>query len=76
MENFNVRTILVLDYKKIKPSIQWLNLLLVTQALIKHLNYDKIKKIGLEKIGKDWIVLDVIIKHGIKIFEYEYKENK
>ena len=76
MENFNVRTILVLDYKKIKPSIQWLNLLLVTQALIKHLNYDKIKKIGLEMIGKDWIVLDVIIKHDIKIFEYEYKENK
>ena len=25
---------------------------------------------------KDWIVLDVITKHGIKIFKCQYKENK
>ena len=25
---------------------------------------------------KDWIVLDVIIKHSITIFECQYKENK
>ena len=25
---------------------------------------------------KDWIVLDVIIKHSIKIFECQYKENR
>ena len=26
--------------------------------------------------SEDWIVLDVIIKHSIKIFECWYKENK
>ena len=25
---------------------------------------------------KDWIALDVIVKHIIKIFECQYKENK
>ena len=25
---------------------------------------------------EDWIALDVIIKHSIKIFEYQYKEKK
>ena len=25
---------------------------------------------------KEWIVLDIIIKHNIKIFEYLYKQKK
>ena len=81
LKKFKVQTILVLDYKKRNNSKIFYS---CTKLIASDSEIDqefksmhqsimtKIKNYAYE----DWIVLDVIIKHSIIIFEYWYKENK
>ena len=74
-KKFKVRTILVLDYKKRNDC----KILHSSAKLIARDSYtDEASKSMHQRIMtktkncacKDWFVLDVIIKHSIKIFEY------
>ena len=59
LKKFKVQTIVVLDSKKRR---------LVIQTLTTHLNQNIMIKIKIYAC-KDWIALDVIIKHSFKISE-------
>ena len=71
LKKFKVQAVLVLDYKK-RNDCKFFHssAKLVIQTLMKYLNscikaFSQKKKIY---ASKDWIFLDVIIKHSIKIF--------
>ena len=82
---FKPQTILVLDYKKkmiVKSSIQVL--VIHASSIASDSGIDETIKVMHQSIMtkiknyacEDCIVLDVIIKHSIKIVECSYKENK
>ena len=74
LESFKVQTVLVLDYKKIIDRKIFHS---STKLIANHSDIDEAFKFVHQSIMtkiknytcKDWIVLDVIIKHIIKIFE-------
>ena len=74
---FKVQTILALDYKKINDGkISHSSAKLIASdsdidEAFKYMHQSIMTKIK-NYACKDWIVLDVIIKHGIKIFECQY----
>ena len=74
LKKFKVHIILVLDYKKRNNrKISHSNAKLITSdpdidEAFKSMHQSIMKKIN-NYTCKDWVVLDVVIKHGIKIFE-------
>ena len=80
LKQFEVQTILVSEYKKRNDSEIFLS---CTKLSASNTDIDDTFKSMHQSIMikksytcKDWIVLDVIIKHSIKIFECQYKEKK
>ena len=75
LEKFNVQTILVLDYKKRNDCkiFHWSTKLIVNDSDIDE-TFKSMHQSFMIKIknyaDKDWNVLDAIIKHSIKIFEF------
>ena len=80
LKKFTDQTILVLDYKKINDRRIFYSCtkLLSNDSDIneafKSMHLSIMTKINYA--CKDWIVIDVIIKHSIKTFECQYEENK
>ena len=81
LKKFKVQTILVLDYKKrndrkiFHSSAKLIASDSDIDEAFKSMHQSIMTKIK-NYACKDWIVLDVIIKHSIRIFECYYKENK
>ena len=81
LKNFKVQTILVLDEKKRNDGrllYSCTKLIAINSDIdeaFKSMNQSIMAKIK-NYAFKDWIVLDVIMKHSIKIFECLYKEKK
>ena len=75
LEKFNVQTMLVLDYKKKNDCkiFHWSTKLIVNDSDIDE-TFKSMHQSFMIKIksyaDKDWNVLDAIIKHSIKIFEF------
>ena len=81
LKKFKVQIILVLDYKKrndhkiFHSSPKLIASDSDNDEALKSMHQSIMTKIK-NYIDKDWIVLDAIIKHSIKIFECHYKEKK
>ena len=81
LKKFKVQTILVLVYKKrndckiFHSSTKLIASYSESDEAFKSMHQSIMTKIK-NYASKDWIVLDVIIKHSIKIFECYYKKNK
>ena len=81
LKKFKVQTILVLDYKKRNDCKIFLSSTKVVAGdsdideAFKSMHQNIMAKIK-HYACEDWIALDVIIKHSIKIFECYYKETK
>ena len=81
LKKFKVQAILILDYKKRNYFKIFYS---CTKLIASDSEIDQAFKSMYQSIMtkiknyayEDWIVLDVIIKHSIIIFEYWYKENK
>ena len=81
LKKFKVQTTLVLNYKKrndlkiFQSSAKLIASDLDIQEALKSMHQSVMTKTKTHAC-KDWIVLDVIIKHGFTIFECWYKEKK
>ena len=81
LKKFKVQTILALDYKERNDHKIFHS---SAKLIVSDSGIDEAFKFIHQSIMtklknyacKDWIVLDVIIKHSIKIFECQYKENR
>ena len=81
LKKFKVETVLVVDYEKKNDCKIFYS---CTEPISSNSDIDEpfesIHQSIMAKIKtyayEDWIVLDVIIKHSIKIFECQYKEEK
>ena len=81
LKKFKVQTILALDYKERNDhKIFHSSAKLIARDSGIDESFKFIHQSIMTKLKnyacKDWIVLDVIIKHSIKIFECQYKENR
>ena len=81
LKNFKVQTIFVLDYKK-KNDLKIFHSSTKLSASDSDIDeaFNSMQQSIMTKVTKyaceDWIVLDIIIKHSIKIFECYYKEKE
>ena len=81
LKKFKVQTILVLEYKKVndRKIFHSSDKLIGSDSDIEE-SFKSMHKSIMTKIknsaSEDWTVLDVMIKHSIKIYECQYKNRK